>query len=467
VPGEDENVHVGLVVDHPKRDLPGAVMLGYQLARRGIASTIIPMYEQGVDIPRLGVDTLVLNYARESNKGLIERYAQAGLRVFVLDTEGGVLAEKGGNSPVALARRMKASGYGELLAGYFFWGSRLRDAFRDEAVLPPGALHVTGCPRFDFAAPRWRGLLDRPDGGYLLVNANFPLVNPRYSGSPDRERQAMIGAGWEAGYVDRLLGDLSAVFARYLEEIRRLAAARPRQRFLVRPHPFEGEASYREAFAALPNVKVDGEGSVLHVIRNCRAVLHLNCGTAIEAVMLGKLPIQLGHLDTPATAGHAMLPARISRRASSFEAALDIIDRLDEETAAFDFAAVHKAHIEAFFFLNDGSAAARVADVLAREDDAQAPSFTLRDAIASCRPSPSLPQLVKGSISLIAGSAAASSLRTLIEPRRREKVLDLAATRDLIADIARADAEAAPPIVEQARYRTMRIPMASLSIRAA
>lgn len=462
-------MHVGLVVDHPKRDLPGAVMLGYQLARREIASTIIPMYEQGVDIPRLGVDTLVLNYARAANKSLIERYAQAGIRVFILDTEGGVLAEKGGNSPPALARRMKENGYGELLAGYFFWGSRLRDAFRSEGVLTPEALHVTGCPRFDFAAPRWRKLLDRPEGDYLLVNANFPLVNPRYSGSPGCEREAMVSAGWEPAYVDRLLGDLSDVFVRYLEEIRRLAGARPRQQILVRPHPFEGEAPYRKVFGALPNVTVNGEGDVLYVIRNCRAVLHLNCGTAIEAVMLGKLPIQLDHLNTQATADHATLPAKISRRVSSFEVLLDIVDRLEEETNAFDFAGVHKAHIDEFFFLNDGSAAARVADVLAREDKAGIPSpdFTWRDAIASCRPSPSLPQLVKGSISLIAGSAVASSLRAFLEPKRREKILNLAATRDLLWEIARMDAGASPPIVEQARCRTTRIPMASLSIRAA
>jgi hypothetical protein len=34
------------VVDHPKRDLPGAVMLGYQLARRGVSVVLVPMYEQ-------------------------------------------------------------------------------------------------------------------------------------------------------------------------------------------------------------------------------------------------------------------------------------------------------------------------------------------------------------------------------------------------------------------------------------
>ena len=39
--------------------------------------------------------------------------------------------------------------------------------------MKPEQLHLTGCPRFDFAAPRWRALLDGKRRGYLLVNANF------------------------------------------------------------------------------------------------------------------------------------------------------------------------------------------------------------------------------------------------------------------------------------------------------
>lgn len=457
-------LHVGLVVDHPKRDLPGAVMLAYQLARRSVRSTIIPMYEQGVDIPRLGVNMLLLNYAREANKDLIKRYAEAGQRVFVLDTEGGVLAERGGNSPSALARRMKENGYGELLSGYFFWGARLRDAFQAEGVLANEALHLTGCPRFDFAAPQWRSLLELPTKDYFLVNANFPLVNPRYSGSREREREVMVSAGWEPAYVDNLLRDLTSVFARYLNEIRRLAAARPQIRILVRPHPFEDEAPYRTAFEQFPNVAVDGEGSALPVIRNCRAVIHLNCGTAIEAVMLGKLPIQLEYLNTAATAGHATLPGRISRRISSFEKLLRTIDKVEEETRSFDFAGVHRARIEEFFFLNDGLAANRVADVLAREKVAHAPGFTLRDALSGCRPVPTLPQLLKGSLSLVAGSAAASFLRSLIEPKRREKVLELSATRELTQDISSVDNAASLAIVKQASCRFTGMPLASLSV---
>src|SRR3954468_23286725 len=143
-------MRVGLVVDHPKRDLPGAVMLGYQLARRGASVVLVPMYEQAVDVPRLGLDALVVNYARPVNLDLMRSFAKAGLALYVLDTEGGVLAEKGGNSPPAMAAYVRGSGYADILSGYFFWGDRLHAAFNDNQAMQPGRLHLTGCPRFDF-----------------------------------------------------------------------------------------------------------------------------------------------------------------------------------------------------------------------------------------------------------------------------------------------------------------------------
>ena len=72
-------MRIGLVVDHPKRDLAGSVLLAYQLARRGASVVIVPMYEQAVDVPRLGLDTLVVNYAREANRDLMKSFARAGL----------------------------------------------------------------------------------------------------------------------------------------------------------------------------------------------------------------------------------------------------------------------------------------------------------------------------------------------------------------------------------------------------
>ena len=459
-------MRIGWVVDHPKRDLAGSVLAAYQLASRGASVALIPMYEQGVDVPRLGLNALVANYARAANLDLMHAFAKAGLALYVLDTEGGILADKGGNSPPALAAQIRDMGYSTILSGYFLWGSRLHEAFKAGGTLKPEQLHLTGCPRFDFAAPRWRSLLDGERRGYLLVNANFPLVNSRFTSRPDDEREAMIRFGFTAPYIDRLLTDLKQVFANYLVEIGRLAAARPDRQILVRPHPFEREEVYRAALGQHANVVVDGTGSVLDMIQNAAAVIHLNCGTAIEAVLLGKLPIQLEYLNTPATAGHALLPARASRRTMSFEELLAVVDDVDAETRKFDFAGIHAAEIHPFFHHNDGRAAERVADALVGVNDRRAPFVSLSSVLRGTRPNPSLGQIAKGAASLLFGSAVTERLRTRFNPARREKRIEPSDVRRVLERVAAHD-KSDPSLfsVERARCAKTGLPLASITIQ--
>jgi surface carbohydrate biosynthesis protein len=458
-------VRIGWVVDHPKRDLAGSVLAAYQLALRGASVVIVPMYEQGVDVPRLGLDALVANYARAANLDLMRSFAKAGLALYVLDTEGGVLAEKGGNSPPAMAAHIRNSGYADILSGYFFWGGKLHQAFNDNETMKPEQLHLTGCPRFDFAAPRWRALLDSKRRGYLLVNANFPLVNSRFSGTPGAEREAMVRAGWDGAYVDRFLADLKIVFANYLVEVGRLAAARASRTILVRPHPFESEQVYRDALGRHSNVIVDGTGSVLDMIQNAAAVIHLNCGTAIEAVLLATLPIQLEYLNTPTTAGHARLPARVSRAAPSFDDLLAIIDDLDAETAKFDFAGIHAANVDAFFHRNDGAAAERIADILVGAERSRDPFVSLSSALRGTRPNPSPGQIAKGTASLLLGSAVTEKLRTLSSPARRDKRIAPASVAALLKRIAIHDGRD-PSLFSatRARCEVTGMPLASIAI---
>jgi hypothetical protein len=331
--------------------------------------------------------------------------------------------------------------------------------------MPSDRLHLTGCPRFDFAAPRWRKLLDGDRHGYLLVNANFPLVNSRFSSKPGAEREAMIRAGWDGSYIDRFLTDLKQVFANYLVEIGRLAAARPDRAILVRPHPFESEEVYRRALAQHSNVVVDGAGSVLDMIQNAAGVIHLNCGTAIEAVLLGKLPIQLEYLNTPATAGHALLPARVSRPTMSFDELLDVVDHIDEQTTKFDFAGVHAANIDPFFYRNDGLAAERVADVLLGRKDPRRPFVSLVSALRGTRPNPSAGQIAKGAASLMLGSAATEKLRTWFSPARRDKRIEPADVAALLRRIALHD-KCDPSLFSAARARCAKtgLPLASIVV---
>jgi len=319
-------------------------------------------------------------------------------------------------------------------------------------------------PRFDFAAASWRELLDAEPRGYILVNANFPLVNSRFSDDPRVEGDAMVRAGWDPVYVDRLVQELTLVFANYLEAIRKLAAARPDQAILVRPHPFERPEAYRSVLAGYSNVLIDGSGSVLDRIKNATAVIHLNCGTAIESVMLGKLPIQLEYLNTPATAAHATLPGRVSRGVASFDTLLSVVDNIDAETAAFDFASVHAAYIEAFFHHNDGHAAERVAEVLINENPRRG-YVSLASTLNGARSNPSLGQIAKGAASLVLGSAVTENLRLRTNPARRDKRLAPAVVADLLERIALHHRSAPSGFVAaRARCTITGLPLASIAI---
>jgi hypothetical protein len=210
---------------------------------------------------------------------------------------------------------------------------------------------------------------------------------------------------------------------------------------------------------------VDGTGSVLDMIQNAAAVIHLNCGTAIEAVLLGKLPVQLEYLNTPVTAGHALLPARVSRAAASFDELLAVIDNIDVETDTFDFDGVHAANIDAFFYRNDGLAAERVADVLVGASRPRGHFVSLFSALKGTRPSPSAGQIVKGAASLLLGSAVTEKLRSWTNPARRDKRIEPAFVASLLERIAVHDSrDPSLFVATRARCAMTGLPLASIVI---
>lgn len=459
-------MRVGFVVDHPKRDLGGAVMLAHALAGRGIEAVLVPLYYQAIDVPLLALDALVVNFARPVNLELVRAYADSGIAVFVLDTEGGVLADDGANTPHRLAEYVRDSGYVDVLSGYFFWGSILHDAFVQHSGMRPESLHLTGCPRFDFASSRWREILDYPRDGFVLMNANFPLVNPRFVSSPEQEVASVVAAGWDADYVVRILADSRKILDNYLETVPRLAERFPEQSFLVRPHPFENAELYRKSFESFANVTVDGSGSVLNAIQHARCVLHVNCGTAIEAIMLGKLPLSMEFLNTQLMSRHSSLPSQVSRKVGSIEELLDVLVDTDAATSKFPFGQVHAELVRPWFHLADGGAADRVAvvlreSILARGSTAPRPSVSR--SLSGSRPRPRIGQRLQALLANGIGSLAAASLRSSWSPARREKSLTLGSIRSLVSAMCRH--ESAPAWqVSHARHPSTGVPLSSVII---
>src|SRR3989344_8262410 len=191
---------IGLVLDNPKRELHGHLLVTEELANAGHEVYIIPMYQQGLDIPLLGLDVVVMNYVRPNNRELIAAYRELGVHVLVLDTEGGVLSEEGANAPGKWASSLRENGLMDLVDGYLFWGRNVYQAFLQHSGKNQVQLHLTGNPRFDLCADHWRPFLQYHREDYVLVNTNFSAINPLLSYSEQAELETLVTAGWDRAY---------------------------------------------------------------------------------------------------------------------------------------------------------------------------------------------------------------------------------------------------------------------------
>ncbi|MGE3710651.1 MAG: surface carbohydrate biosynthesis protein [Hyphomicrobiaceae bacterium] len=352
---------VCLIVDNPLRDLEGLVLLAWQLACAGARSWLVPMYDQGFDVPALKPDLVLVNYTRANNSDLIKTYKNAGILVGVLDTEG-----IAGKSSEHFAEMVASANCGRLVDLYCVWGESQYRAFIQKGTVPQNRLHVTGCPRYYYCAAPWRSALPVPGvrPGYVLINTNFPTVNPRFSSGPKHEIASMVKAGFSETFALQFIHDAGEAHRTLTAVAIQLAKLFPSVRFVLRPHPFERIAAYDE-LARLPNVEVRQEGTSLEWIASSRLLLHQNCSTAVEAAMLGVEAIALEWFNTPALRLDAA--TGVSRIANGED---DLIRMLGEALenrlppAPFQVLEFRKKVFRELYFAIDGAATKRIADAI-------------------------------------------------------------------------------------------------------
>jgi surface carbohydrate biosynthesis protein len=276
---------IGLVVDHPARDLPGLVLTAAELCRRGAVCHFIPANLSWREVWALAPDFVLLNYLRTSNQGLGRGLATAGIPFGVLDTEGGVWPEPASYAELlwqdrSLLRRT---------ACVCLWGDRMAEYLTGEGYFGADQVSVTGCPRFDLYHPAWRSILGSNGtsaaGGRprILLNTNFSTRNPRFTTVEKKIETSRTNFGW----TDERIFELLRMEEAAIEEIIRLGAALadrfPEADILLRPHPFEDPTWYRRELSSRSNIVVDGDGPVQPAIYGATVVVQRSCTTGIEA----------------------------------------------------------------------------------------------------------------------------------------------------------------------------------------
>ena len=447
-------MRIGLVLDNPKRDLGGILLIAYQLMKQNHIIFIIPLYDQGYDIPLLNLDLLVVNYVRKNNIEFLKTYKELGIFIAVMDTEGGVLPEIGNFSPEFLAKLFSKNHGNTFVDHYFFWGEKLHKAFKTYSGMLSSQLSLTGCPRYDFCHSKWRATLGNRSNLYILINLNFPSINPWwgnteyknykfvfYSANEEISRAIQIN-GLNKDACLSFESERKKVFAKYLKTIRKLAKINPEIHFILRPHPFENKVIYESYFNNFENIFIDSEGEVLEVINGSKLVINLNCSTSVETRLLGKVPVSLEFINSNILRNNLNLPSNISFHALDFNELNKIVQGVKIEKLDSPKKNEIMNQIKPWFYRCDGNAAKRMANKISSFNYVNTHSNKLQQILRSIKSSYkkfNLRYLIQGLISLVLGSNFLSQLRIKMHPDRQMKYTNILEMMKRLEKIARSE----------------------------
>jgi surface carbohydrate biosynthesis protein len=292
---------VALIVDNPFRDLPGLTLVARHLVAKGIRVFLVPMNLQQWELFALAPDYVLVNYCRKNNEELIGRLQRVGIRVGVLDTEGGVLSSFDSyEQTLATNKSVRDS-----ISSFMTWGPRLAEHAASAGWFRPDQLVVTGSPRFDFYNEKWRPVALElselpPDMSTPLVmfNGNFPLANPQFSSRAEERTRLVKEYGYLSEDVEQWQSAQAAGMAGLTELANTLAERFPSVSFVYRPHPFENIDAYADLISPRRNLKLIRRGTVDTWILQSTAVIQRSCSTAIEAAMSGRAALSPSWLPT-------------------------------------------------------------------------------------------------------------------------------------------------------------------------
>ncbi len=293
-----------------KRELDGRLLLALCAAARGHPAIVGPRRALlGAPGPAIYLNH-TMRVARAADAA-----ARLGHAVIALDEEGLV------RFPDAVQRSRMDPGAFQTPRLLFAWGRSNANYWRSLPEYPGTPVEITGNPRADLLRPQTRAMyatdvaqLRARHGRFVLFNTNFSFVNhfnPEFYKRP------------ETAVADGLTRHKQALFDRFRALAPELARAIAPARLVIRPHPSEAAAPWRQAVAGLNNAVVFNDGTVPPWLIAAEAVVHNGCTTAVEARILGRPVIAYRPVSAPEY--DLELPNRLSE---AYARPNDVVDRI-------------------------------------------------------------------------------------------------------------------------------------------
>ena len=305
-------MRIALVVDNPYRDLPGLVLLAWRLCRSGSICYLVPVNLRDTELWHLAPDFVLFSYFRPANQELARQLMDAGIQVGVLDSEGSIFSSVPPSavtdSDSALSKQSDTHGALEeyaismapdrqirhQIACFCAWSPTFADYAIQADWYKFEQVTVTGTPRFDFHASRWRETTrqlstyaDNYPPPLVLINSSFTLANPRFH-SPEREQEMLVSFySYDRSFVEQWRRTQSEALQSVASLANHVASYFPGATFIFRPHPFENDDTYRSLLEPMPNLHLVKQGTVDGWLLRAKALIHWASSTAIDASLYG------------------------------------------------------------------------------------------------------------------------------------------------------------------------------------
>ncbi|MEM7644850.1 MAG: surface carbohydrate biosynthesis protein, partial [Pseudomonadota bacterium] len=348
------------------REFDAKLLLAQRLVDRGHPVYVGSRIEIHKQIHRLPRGLYLAKDINRSSTRILNIMARLGIAIAAWDEEAMSIAD----IPTFQSRRIGPGNLARIRA-IFALGDQNREAVTTHPDYDGQPIWTTGNPRLDLLRPELRDYY-QPDvaplrtqfGDFILINSNFGRLNHFLPQERAKQRPdgtwVNIAQGTPEWWTYR-----RAVLDSFLDMLPALAARYPDRQIVVRPHPSESAALWRDLVSDRPNVTVLHDGPVHPWILASAVALHNMCTTGIESYLLGH-PV-VAYEAVSSDGQRPSLANALSRRAASQGELFHLLDDLlAGHPPAFTPADAARAQLEYEMGPQDGPLASdRIADLVA------------------------------------------------------------------------------------------------------
>ncbi|MCJ2164158.1 MULTISPECIES: surface carbohydrate biosynthesis protein [unclassified Pseudodesulfovibrio] len=349
------------------RELDGILYFALHLAAKGL-----PMLVGDRMVSRyvLGHNNPVIWFDKDQHKKTNERILAKGGVVLNINAEGQGFVDQ----PAEMQRNFaKVIDYVTTLC---VWGDKQANTLR--GIVPiekQDRIAVTGHPAFDLVAPKFTPYFENPaikdehGEDYILINTSFAMFNHQMGFDyyvkmlSKMDEWKIYGSSDHLAYLEIRRAHQERTALAFIDLAKTLSKQFPDRHIIIRPHPGEGKQFYLDRVGS-PNIIVTKDGSAREWIASAAAVVHHDCTTGMEAMLMGKLVLQYEPYE--GTEGSATLMTGIGQRVTS---PIEAIAHIEQGTMPEKTGQALRDKLAPYLQNINANAAATIADMAATHAD--------------------------------------------------------------------------------------------------